>query len=95
MVGAEQFTGYGRKLCGMIEAMRRLVYAFYDPDFRFADFLKAHPSLRGQLTDCLIGNFDPEFGPLFSAISEFANIPDPLPHGAPLLVNSSDPRTHH
>lgn len=95
MVGAEQFTGYGRKLCAMIESMRRLVYAFYDPDFRFADFLKAYPSLRGELTDCLIGNFDPDFGPLFAAISEFADIPQPLPHGAPLFMATSDPRAHH
>lgn len=37
-------------------AMRRLVYAFYDPRFSFGRFMNAHPECRGQLVDLLMGN---------------------------------------
>jgi flavin-dependent dehydrogenase len=83
-VSAARFAAYGRELCHAIEGMRRLVHAFYDHDFRFATFLQAHPELRSDLTDCLIGNLGRDFEPLFSAIAGFAKIPAPLEHGAPL-----------
>ena len=66
--------------------MRKLVYAFYDPEFRFSTLLEKHPHLRGLLTDCLIGNLTQDFDELFSAIREFANVPEPLDYGLPLSV---------
>ncbi|MFQ5527178.1 MAG: NAD(P)/FAD-dependent oxidoreductase [Thermoanaerobaculia bacterium] len=39
-----------------VHAMRQLVYAFYDPAFSFARFLKRHPDCRGELVDLLVGN---------------------------------------
>lgn len=39
-----------------VNAMRQLVYAFYDPRFSFARFLKRHPDCRGELVDMLVGN---------------------------------------
>ncbi len=86
-VRAGQFTDYGLKLCKSIEAMRRLVYAFYDHGFRFSDLFKAYPSLRSDLTDCLIGNFEKDFDPLFTAVAEFADMPAPLDHGAPWVID--------
>ncbi|MCC6908062.1 MAG: tryptophan 7-halogenase [Phycisphaerales bacterium] len=83
-VSASRFAAYGEKFRSAIEAMRRLVYAFYDTDFSFGTFLKAHPEFRSDLTDCLIGNVERDFNPLFNAASEFADIPAPLPHGQPL-----------
>ena len=76
---ASQF--YGDELCNGIEAMRKLVYAFYDTSFSFGRVLKKHPELKGDLTDCLIGNLSKDFGPLFDAVSEFADVPKPLPYG--------------
>ena len=64
-----------RELCKGIEAMRRLVYAFYDHAFSFRVFLKHHPDLHGDMTDCLIGNLFRDFDPLFTAVAEFAKIP--------------------
>ncbi|MCL4209694.1 MAG: tryptophan 7-halogenase [Phycisphaeraceae bacterium] len=84
-VSAGRFADYGRRFCQGIEAMRRLVYAFYDHGFSFAAVLKKHPHLRGDMTDCLIGNVSKDFEPLFAAVREFADIPGPLPHGAPLV----------
>ena len=78
---AAQFDGYGEKTCGIIEAMRKLVYAFYDDDFSFGKLVKAHPDVRGDLTDCLIGNLDKDFGALFGALADLADLPAELVHG--------------
>lgn len=82
-VSAERFTEYSENLCNSIEAMRKLVYAFYDESFNFGDMLKKYPHLRGDLTDCLIGNLDKDFDPLFNAVAEFAEVPAALEHGRP------------
>jgi len=82
-VSAERFSDYSETLCNGIEAMRKLVYAFYDESFRFSDLLKKYPDLRGDLTDCLIGNLEKDFDPLFQAVAEFAEVPKPLKHGRP------------
>ena len=82
---AGRFAAYGEKLCFGIESMRKLVYAFYDTSFSFGRVLRKYPDLRGDLTDCLIGNLFRDFGPLFAAIAEFAEVPQPLSYGkAPL-----------
>lgn len=85
-VSASAFADYGQKVCQAIEAMRRLVYAFYDQNFSFAKFLGQYPHYRGDLTDCLIGNLEKDFDPMFKHMSEFVTIPTPLPHGKPLAT---------
>lgn len=87
-VSGARFQEYGDRLCRGIENMRRLVYAFYDTDFSFGRVIKAHPHLRGSLTDCLIGDlFEHDYEELFAAITEFAELPAPLAHGrAPQAV---------
>lgn len=81
---AAQFRGYGEHLREGIEAMRKLVYAFYDKEFSFREFLMANPDMKGVLTDCLIGNLFRDFDPMFEALSKFATLPAPLAHGLPL-----------
>ena len=77
-----RFADYGRHLCTGIENMRKLVYAFYDPNFSFGRMLKAYPQYRGQLTDSLIGDlFERDFTEMYAAMSEFAELPADLPHG--------------
>ena len=83
---AERFNDYANEMCSGMEAMRRLVYAFYDHGFSFADLMKEHPELSPDLTDCLIGNLSRDFEPLFKAVSKFAAVPDPLSHGRPLAA---------
>ncbi|MCP4202575.1 MAG: NAD(P)/FAD-dependent oxidoreductase [bacterium] len=39
-----------------VDAMRQLVYAFYDPEFSFARFLARYPGCKGELVDLLVGN---------------------------------------
>lgn len=84
-VGAARFDAYGRRVMDGIEAMRALVHAFYDTTFNFGDFIRAHPDLRGQLTDCLIGNVYDGLDPLLAALRDFADVPGRLEHGAPLV----------
>ena len=84
---ADVYTQYATELRAGLEAMRKLVYAFYDSDFHFGKLVKAHPDLEGDLTDCLIGNVEKDFGPLFQAISSMARIPDSLSYGTPLLTS--------
>jgi flavin-dependent dehydrogenase len=79
---AAAFATYGEELCGHIETMRRIVYAFYDPEFSFAKLIRKHPDLRGRLTDVLIGNVDgKDYSDLMRAISELADLPEPLAYG--------------
>lgn len=83
---AARFEAYGADMCRGIEGMRRLVYAFYDHGFSFRKFIKKHPGLAGDMTDCLIGNLFMDFDPLFAAVAEFARVPPPLSYGLPAAV---------
>jgi flavin-dependent dehydrogenase len=80
---AARFATYGEETIRGIEGMRRLVYTFYDHAFSFRVFVKEYPHLAGDLTDCLIGNLQVDFGPLFTAVENFAKVPPPLTHGLP------------
>src|SRR6185295_7321157 len=83
-LSAANFAQYGKALRQGIENMRKLVYAFYDPDFSFRELTDKYPDLAGDVTDCLSGDVNKDFTKLFAAISEFAEVPDPLPYGHPL-----------
>ena len=80
--GREQFSDYGERVCQGIEWMRKLVYAFYDEDFSFKDVVTRYAEVRRDLTDCLIGDLiDKDYTELFDRVSEFAELPNELPHG--------------
>ena len=85
-VSANRFSNYAERMCGEIEAMRKLVYAFYNRDFNFGRLIRENPDARGELTDCLIGNLDRDFTQLFDAIAKLAGVPEPLAHGRPLVA---------
>jgi flavin-dependent dehydrogenase len=80
-VSAARFDAYGEKVCAHLEKMRRLVCAFYDQNFSFGEFVRKHPGLRGDLTDCLIGHLDRDFCALQDGLREFAAPPPELPEG--------------
>jgi flavin-dependent dehydrogenase len=83
-VSAQRFSGYAERICREMEAMRKLVYAFYDDRFSFGELIREHPGVRADLTDCLIGKLDKDFTDLFAAAGELAQLPAPLPYGGPL-----------
>jgi flavin-dependent dehydrogenase len=80
-VSGRRFEAYGETMCHRIEALRRLVYAFYAKDFSFKQLIMKHPNLKGAVTDCLVGNLDQDFMALHEALSEFLNLPEPVKHG--------------
>ena len=54
-----------------VENFRKLVYAFYTPDFSFADFFRQYPQYRVNMTDILVGNvFKPGVGEIFDAMGD-------------------------
>lgn len=79
-----RFAAYGRDLRRGIENMRKLVYAFYDPNFSFKLVIEKYPEMADALTDCLSGDVDKDFSKLWAAIGEFVPLPEDLPCGKPL-----------
>ena len=80
-----RFAEYGRVMREGVENMRKLVYAFYNPNFSFKKVIDKYPELAGDITDCLSGDVNKDFSKLWSAIREFCDIPDDLPYGGPLV----------
>jgi flavin-dependent dehydrogenase len=80
---AGSFAGYGQRLNSDIEKIRMLVHSFYDDNFSFGKLIRKHPDLRGDVTDCLIGNMGREYGVLAGAVGEFAELPRVLCPGDP------------
>ncbi|MEO7298060.1 MAG: NAD(P)/FAD-dependent oxidoreductase [Verrucomicrobiota bacterium] len=79
-----RFESYGRYMREGIENMRKLVYAFYDPDFSFKKVIDKYPELKNDITDCLSGDVNKDFSKLWCAVREFCPVPDDLPYGQPL-----------
>jgi len=90
-VSASRFVEYGAQFCEAIEAMRKLVYAFYNEAFSFRQFITEFPALKGDLTDCLMGNLSRDFRPLFDGVAKFAAVPEPLAHGGALQAGETGP----
>ena len=80
---AGRFAEYSRVMKQGIENMRKLVYAFYDPNVSFRKVTDKGEHLHGALTDCLSGDVNKDFTEMYAAFSEFTTIPDDLPYGQP------------
>ena len=80
-----RFAGYAAQMRQGVENMRKLVYAFYAPDFSFKDVIMKHPDAANEITDCLSGDVNKDFTSLWTKIREFVPLPDDLPVGGPLL----------
>jgi flavin-dependent dehydrogenase len=80
----ERFSSYATYLRQGVENMRKLVYAFYDPNFSFKKVIDKYPDLAGDITDCLSGDLNKDFSKLWTCIREFVPLPDELPVGQPL-----------
>ena len=85
-VSAARFAPYAAMMREGVENMRKLVYAFYNPNFSFRVLTDKYPDLAGDLTDCLSGDVNNDFTRLFTAVQEYAPVPEPLPVGAPLTA---------
>jgi flavin-dependent dehydrogenase len=81
----DRFAEYGRSLREGIENMRKLIYAFYDPDFSFRTLIERYPDAAGMVTDCLAGDLQRNYSMLWKWISDFVKLPADLPLGDPLV----------
>lgn len=78
---ASDFDAYSEWARGGIEAMRALVFSFYDPQFSMGEMIRARPELRDDVTDLLIGNLFRRYDALMEGLSDHGNVPPPLPYG--------------
>ena len=75
--------GFAEELIAGIRAFRKVVYAFYDRSFNFADFLKAHPECRQGVIDVLSGNvFGSGVESIFGPMEAMAQLPEDRSVGA-------------
>ena len=74
---AAQLGKHGERFVAGMEGMRKLVYAYYDPEFHFARFFKQHPECRESMVDLLIGNvFRKPIDHLFVTMSRYCDLPE-------------------
>lgn len=76
-LSAASLGRHGERFIAGMEAMRRLIYAYYDRDFSFGRFLKASPHLRKDLIHLLVGNIYREpVGEFLEALSREVEVPE-------------------
>nr|XP_061812155.1 1H-pyrrole-2-carbonyl-[peptidyl-carrier protein] chlorinase-like [Nerophis lumbriciformis] len=68
---AARLATFESKLRGGLSAFRRLVFAFYSPEFSFGKFLKRHPEHRAGVVDILVGDvFERDFERFFTDLEQ-------------------------
>ena len=74
---AAQLGGFGPELIRGMEAVRRMVYAFYSQDFSFGKFLKKYPECTQGVIDVLSGNlFSEHVEPIFGPMGQMCQMPN-------------------
>ncbi len=77
-LSARQLGKHGERYVAGMEAMRRLVYAYYDESFHFGEFLKRHPECREPLVHRLLGNVvRASTDGLFESMQQTIALPEP------------------
>ena len=80
-IAAQDFSAarlgrHGKEFLAGMEAMRKLVYAYYSPDFNFADFLRKYPECKDDLVNLLIGNvYRKNVNGLLESMDRFCELP--------------------
>ena len=88
-----RFSDYATYMRQGVENMRKLVYAFYSPEFSFKQVIDKYPEAADEITDCLSGDVNKDFTPLWDKIREFVPLPDELPLGQPLVAKTGELQT--
>ncbi len=78
-VSATRLGQFEPDLAAGVEVIRRLIHAFYDPQFSFGAFVERFPAQRGALIDCLIGDvLHKDMSPFLDALAQMTPPPEPL-----------------
>ena len=92
---AARLGQFQSKLDKGIESMRKLVYAFYNEGFSFAQFLQKYPEQRVNIITLLMGDvFKEGVDDIYQPMAEFAVIPPPLYEqldGSPVQLTDDAP----
>ncbi|MBI1312147.1 FAD-binding protein [bacterium] len=79
---ADSLGGWQTQHRAAVTLFRKLVFAFYNPDFSIGSFLKMHPEFRSNITDILIGDvYRPEVGKVFEVMGDVTPPSDRAPVG--------------
>ena len=77
---AAALGAFGPKLHEGLEALRKLVYAYYTKDFSFGRFLRRFPECQQGIIDILSGNVYAEsVGKIFGPMAEMCELPEEMP----------------
>jgi flavin-dependent dehydrogenase len=89
---ADRLGQFQAKLDRGIESMRKLVYAFYNEGFSFAQFLRKYPEQRHNIINLLIGDvFRDGVDDIYRPMADFAEIPPPLYEQLDGAATKTDP----
>jgi len=76
----ERLGTWGPRFTAGMHLMRQLVYAFYDRNFSFGKFARAHPEYQDHIVRLLIGDvFNDEVGKVFDVLAQWVKLPEPNP----------------
>ena len=76
---AASIDAFRPALLGGVDVIRRLIFAFYDPDFSFGQFARNFPEHRAALIDCLIGDVvNKDMTAFVEALESMSPEPPPL-----------------
>lgn len=77
-VSATELGRFEPALMRGVEVIRRLIHAFYDPDFSFPKFVERFPGHRAALIDCLVGDVMKDMTAFTAALATMSPPPPPL-----------------
>ncbi|MCW5552075.1 MAG: tryptophan 7-halogenase [Verrucomicrobiae bacterium] len=82
-VSAARLGRFEGPLMKGVESVRRLIHAFYDPQFSFMEFTKRFPEQRRALIDCLVGDVIKDMSAFTNALAQMTPPPPPLGSNLP------------
>ena len=78
-LSAKRLGAFSGTLWAGIDVIRRLIHAFYDPNFSFHAFVQRYPEQRAALIDCLVGDVvDRDMSEFLAALAEMTPHPGPV-----------------
>lgn len=76
---AARLSAWGDSFYEGVQAIRKMVYAFYSPGFSFGKFIRANPDRKNNVTEVLIGDvFRPEVHELFKPMGQMCTLPESI-----------------
>ncbi|MBK8000542.1 MAG: tryptophan 7-halogenase [Verrucomicrobia bacterium] len=85
-VSAARLGAFEPALWKGVDVVRRLIHAFYDPNFSFPKFAERFPEHRAALIDCLIGDVIKDMSAFTAALEQMTPPPPPLGSNIPKSI---------